>query len=780
MTFEGIHKVTIVQGPRVGPEIELQPGATKIGRDAASGIVIDAQGESRLHAQISLQAGRVQIEDLGSSNGTFVNGQRVSGGVQSLNSGDSIKPGQSVKLRYDAPVQVQSAATMVEVEPNVTQLSQPPVVHTAPEPAGTPIPPEKPAPATPPPAKSPVGGVIPAQTMFGDSFEMAAAAAPPELRIETASSAAQTLHLTKSAYTIGRSEDNDIVVASKIVSRHHARLEKTPQGYRAVQLPDVGNQMNYKGRPLSFPQDLDHGDVLRIGGVDPGTMVTLRYAAPETAAAGLQAVIITFGDRTVLQIGRDPENDIRLDVTQVSRYHAQIERVGGRYRVRDLRSTNGTFVNGERITGDIWLDADDQGRVGPYRFVVGEDRLAQFDESRDLRVDVIGVNKWVRKDLNILQNISLVFNPREFIVVVGQSGGGKSTLVDAIAGYRPATHGQVLVNDINVYKNFDAIRNEIGFVPQRDIIHMELTVFQALDYTARLRMPSDTSKQERHNRINDVLDDLDLAHRKDVQISGLSGGQQKRVSIGVELLTKPGLFFLDEPTSGLDPGTETALMQLMRRLADQGRTITLITHATKNVMLADKVVFLARGGHLAWFGPPDEALRYFDQYRSERDRRAGDIEFDEIYAILEQPSKGTAEEWGQRYQEHEAFQKHVVQPLQSRGQAVNGATAQSARPVVRSKRKRQVSAMRQFLILSARNMKILTRDRFSLALMLAVAPIVGLLDIVLSFVLGRNPYSFGVNGDIGATLITLFLIVFYGVTVGALAMMREIVREAEI
>ena len=258
----------------------------------------------------------------------------------------------------------------------------------------------------------------------------------------------------------------------------------------------------------------------------------------------------------------------------------------------------------------------------------------------------LGLNKWVRKNLNILANISLVFQPREFIVVVGQSGGGKSTLVDAIAGYRPATHGKVIVNGIDVYRNFDAIRNEIGFVPQRDIIHMELTVYQALDYAAKLRMPRDTSKAERHKRITEVLDDLDLAHRKDNQISSLSGGQQKRVSIGVELITRPGLFFLDEPTSGLDPGTETAFMHLCRRLADQGRTIIMVTHATKNVMLADKVVFLARGGYLAWFGPPDEALAYFDQYRTERERRTSTMEFDQIYAILDDPSKGSAQGMG--------------------------------------------------------------------------------------------------------------------------------------
>jgi ABC transport system ATP-binding/permease protein len=274
-----------------------------------------------------------------------------------------------------------------------------------------------------------------------------------------------------------------------------------------------------------------------------------------------------------------------------------------------------------------------------------QDQLDQYDDTRGLKVEAIGLNKWVRKDLNILQNISLAFQPRELIVVVGQSGGGKSTLVDAIIGYRPATHGQVLVNGTNVYRNFDAVRNDIGFVPQRDIIHTGLTVYQALDYTARLRMPRDTSKAERHKRIMEVLEDLDLVHRKDNPISRLSGGQQKRVSIGVELLTSPGLFFLDEPTSGLDPGTETAFMHLMRRLADQGRTIVLVTHATKNVMLADKVVFLARGGYMAWFGPPDEALSYFDSYRSERERRAREMEFDQIYAILDDPSKGSAEEW---------------------------------------------------------------------------------------------------------------------------------------
>ncbi len=507
-------------------------------------------------------------------------------------------------------------------------------------------------------------------------------------------------------------------------------------------------------------------------------MVTLEFLSKSTIEAAVGIKTIVFNDQGAVTIGRDPGNEVVLDSPTVSRYHAQVEKIGQRYRIRDLHSSNGTYVNDQAIEAEHWLKPEDTIRIGPHRFMVGPDRLAQFEEASGLRVEALSLNKWVRKDLNILQDISLIFQPREFVVVVGQSGGGKSTLVDAIAGYRPATHGKVLVNGIDVYRNFDAIRSEIGFVPQKDIIHMELTVYQALDYAAQLRMPPDTSKTERRRRVMEVLQDLDLVHRKDVQISGLSGGQQKRVSIGVELLTKPGLFFLDEPTSGLDPGTETALMQLMRRLADQGRTIVLITHATKNVMLADKVVFLARGGYLAWFGPPEEALEYFDSFRSERDRRLGAMEFDTIYPILDDPHNGSPADWAQRYRQHPAYQKYIDQPLRGKAAAPGADRPRQSQPA-RPPRRRKVSALRQFFILSARNLKILTRDRFALFLMLATAPVVSLLDVVLALALGRNPFGF-VDGNLAAIMTSLFLLAVYGVMVGGISQMREFVKEADI
>lgn len=742
-------KLTLINSQSSSPprEFELIKSEIIVGRDDGVDIPIPAPAVSRRHIRLMMEGEGYVIEDLGSSNGTFLNGERLRE-RKALKSGDEIRLGQAITLVYKAPV-TESDKTAVRAAP--AKPAQP--IHLM-------------------------------QTVIGEEPPLRANldAGPPRLVVTIAGEKQQTHTLTSQVITIGRVEGNDIVIPSPIVSSRHARLEKTDGGYRLTVLPDAKNPVLFEGRPLEGPRILRHGDMLRLGSLDPGMMVTMTYSVPGEAAQELEQEIV-FGAKTLIQIGRDPGNDVVISSPNVSRFHAQVERVGQRYRVEDLRSSNGTFVNGERIEGSVWLKPEDTIRIGQYRFVMGRDQLVKYDDSNGLRVDAINLNKWVRKDLNILQNISVSFKPREFIVVVGQSGGGKSTFVDAVAGYRPATPpSRVLVNDIDIYANFDAIRNDIGFVPQKDIIHMELTVYQALDYAAQLRMPADTSPEERYRRVMEVLADLDLTHRKDVQISGLSGGQQKRVSIGVELITKPGLFFLDEPTSGLDPGTETALMQLMRRLADQGRTIVLITHATKNVMLADKVIFLARGGYLAWFGPPDEALAYFDQYRSERDRRTGRIEFDEIYAILDDPSKGKAEDWARRYRESKAYMNYVALPLKDKFAPERAPTIPEPKrmpPKAKAASRGQVSAFRQFIILSARNLKILTRDRFALGLMLATAPLVSLLDVILSLVMGRNPFSFN-EGDMAQVLITTFLLTIYGIMVGGISQMREIVKEADI
>jgi ABC-type multidrug transport system ATPase subunit len=739
-------RLTIKIGPEPGRVFELKESDIILGRKPPASVALDHPLVSTKHARLTCEGGKWFLEDLGSRNGTFINKIRLRG-RRELSDRDEISLGPILLLIF-----------------NVGQDSLQPAKESSAEPENS------------APVESP--GTILDMTAARINPRGDQPVIPPDLVVTVAGVETHTYPLVKDLLTIGRADDNDIIIPSMIVSRHHATLHLTRNGYEIEVIPGALNTLTCQGRPLLTRILLAHGDVLRIDSTIPGNMVSMTYLAPLLAAAKVP-FSVQFGEKDRLTFGRDARNDVVLDMPNVSRFHAQVTRVGRRYYVTDLHSTNGTFVNDKAVAGDVWLEPQDTVRISQFRLVLGEDKFTRYDESTEgVNVEAQHLEKGVRQDLTLLQDISLSFQPREFVVIVGQSGGGKSTLLDAIAGYRPATLGKVHVNGIDIYSNFDAIRNEIGYVPQRDIIHMELTVYQALDFAAQLRMPRDTLPEERHKRIMEVLEDLDLTHRKDLQISGLSGGQQKRVSIGVELLTRPSLFYLDEPTSGLDPGTETIFMHLMRRLADQGRTIILVTHATKNVMLADKVVFLARGGYLAWYGPPDAALAYFDQYRSENDRRIREMEFDEIYSILDDPKKGKAFDWAERFKADPAYTRFISGPLHEDGKKPAAVPAAKGKKKGQGKGGRR-SSLHQFMVLTRRNLTILGRDRSSMILMLAAPPAVGALDLLLAPAMGRAPFSFN-NGDAHNGAITLFLLTLFALLVGGMSQMREFVKESHI
>ncbi len=274
---------------------------------------------------------------------------------------------------------------------------------------------------------------------------------------------------------------------------------------------------------------------------------------------------------------------------------------GRQYLISDLGSTNGTYVNGERIQ-EAPLTENARVQIGPFHFTFTQGALRQQHDT--IRVDAVQVNQEVAGGKLLLKNVSFSILPKEFVCIVGGSGAGKSTLLDAISGVRPASHGTVLYNGVDYYGSLDEFRSLIGYVPQDDIVPTQLTVRQALSFAGQLRLPPDARPEDIKARVDDALDLMELTERADLDIHRLSGGQRKRVSIGVELLTDPTLFFLDEPTSGLDPGLETRMMKLMRKVADRGKTVILVTHATQNVTLCDKVIFMAPGGYLAYFGPP--------------------------------------------------------------------------------------------------------------------------------------------------------------------------------
>jgi ABC-type multidrug transport system ATPase subunit len=268
--------------------------------------------------------------------------------------------------------------------------------------------------------------------------------------------------------------------------------------------------------------------------------------------------------------------------------------------------------------GSFLIQIDSPGNIGV------------FDTRSKTRIDAVGITKNVKNragggQICLLDNVSLVIQPNEFVGLLGPSGAGKSTLMDAMNGMRPASSGNVLINNLDFYSNLDALKQSIGYVPQDDIIHRELTVYRTLFYVAKLRLSGDVSKQEINQIIDEVLDVTGLSERRNVPVGQLSGGQRKRVSIAVELITKPSVIFLDEPTSGLDPATEEKIMRLFRQIAESGRTVVLTTHAMENVKLFDKIVVLI-GGKLAFYGTPDEALKYLNAKN-----------FKELYDRLEEP-----------------------------------------------------------------------------------------------------------------------------------------------
>ena len=274
---------------------------------------------------------------------------------------------------------------------------------------------------------------------------------------------------------------------------------------------------------------------------------------------------------------------------------------------------------------------------GPCRLVFDGRLLRATEEGRR-----IGSTRWtwfgpLPVRAGNLDRVSLSVRPGEFVALVGASGAGKSTLLSCLLGLRRPTAGQGLYNGLDSTLATDLFRSLLGYVPQDDIVHRDLEVEEALHFSARMRLPADTDQREIQRRVDFVLATMGLGHRRQNRIGTLSGGERKRVSVGVELLTEPGVLFMDEPTSGLDPGMEKKTMQLLARLARGGRTVILITHATQNILLCDRVAFLAPGGRLAFFGPPRQALEFF-----------GVEDFADIYLALDTVEAGVR--WRERFQ----------------------------------------------------------------------------------------------------------------------------------
>jgi ABC-type multidrug transport system ATPase subunit len=376
----------------------------------------------------------------------------------------------------------------------------------------------------------------------------------------------------------------------------------------------------------------------------------------------------------------------------------------------------------------------------------GSEAPAEVKREDGVRVDVRGLGKRVGDGKRVLHSVSFSIEPGELVAIVGGSGAGKSTLLDAIAGVRLADEGTVLFDGVPYYEHFDDYRSVLGYVPQDDIIHTELSVTATLRYAARLRLPDGTAPGELETAVADVMEALDLTQRAELRIGSLSGGQRKRASIAVELLTKPHVFFLDEPTSGLDPATAAELMRLLRRLADSGRTVVLTTHSIHDLGICDKLVVLARDGHCAFVGAPEAAVDHFQ------------VGHDEMYERL--AGEATPAEWARRFSEvsRDADGSHG---------------AQQAGEAPRPQRTHPIGPLRQCAVLSRRNLDILLRNPLTLAILLG-SPVL----VVLMFVVLFKPGAFDFADPSPSAMIMIVYWIafggfFFGLTYGLLQICTE-------
>jgi ABC-type multidrug transport system ATPase subunit/predicted component of type VI protein secretion system len=310
-----------------------------------------------------------------------------------------------------------------------------------------------------------------------------------------------------------------------------------------------------------------------------------------------------------VKIGRATDNDIVVPDVLASRHHATLVPTPSGTEIRDNRSINGTFVNGARVESAMLRDGDTV-TIGNIDLVFAGGTLTRRTETEaDTRtggLEVHGITWTIEGNKTLLNNISVAARPGTLTAVIGPSGAGKSTFARLVAGYTQPTTGTVTFEGHNIHGEYASLRSRIGMVPQDDVVHGQLTVRQALMYAAELRLPPDTTKADREQVVMQVLEELEMIQHLDTRVDKLSGGQRKRASVALELLTGPSLLILDEPTSGLDPALDRQVMTMLRQLADAGRVVLVVTHSLSYLDVCDQVLLLAPGGMTAFYGSPSQ------------------------------------------------------------------------------------------------------------------------------------------------------------------------------
>ena len=573
--------------------------------------------------------------------------------------------------------------------------------------------------------------------------------------------------------TVGRDRGCLVRLGGPGVADRHLVLRHGDSGW-TVETLDAANGVFHEGRPVDR-LSVDRVLRLRLGDPEDGAelvvspaeeddhLLTIDFAAEQHRGTDreVDAPRSIALEADVVRIGRDADSDVIVDDLLVSRRHAELRRRADEaIEVVDLSSHNGTFVNGRRISRTVLAERD-VVTIGRHSYQLVDGRLEEEVDTGEVAFAAADLVVRVPRAGVLLDRVTFSLEPSTLLGIIGPSGCGKSILVKALNGFAMATAGDVFYDHRSLYTGYDALRRRIGYVPQNDILHEGLTVREELEYAADLRFPPDVDPDLRARRIEEVMAELNIADRAGLQIARLSGGQRKRVSLALELLTKPSLLFLDEATSGLDPNYERSLMNLFRRLADGGRTVVVVTHSVQSLRLCDRVLILAPGGRMAYFGPPQLATAYF--------------ELPDLPDVFRALSEEEDVDWGERFRAHpyhgDFVERERTVPEEGRKTAPEADVSISLA---------SRGWWKQFTTLIRRYTAVLASDRRNLALLLLQAPLLGLLMLAAlpaGELEAAPPSELRVFSQAGLVLLVIVL----GVTwLGLSNAVREIAKELPI
>ncbi|MFJ3535327.1 FHA domain-containing protein [Streptomyces sp. NPDC090109] len=678
----------------------------RVGRDPTSDIVLSDARASWHHAVLRASAGRWTLTDEDSTNGTFADGRKVAG-AREVGAGTVVRFGHP----EDGPRAVLSTGARAR--------------PAEPGPA-----PEAVSPPLPPPVPEPEPEHVRGREPGPDGVRERERVPEPEQAPE-------------------REHAPDERVREEHVREEHVRDER-------VREPEPAPGPVREPTPAPEPEPVSGPEPV------PDPVRERESGPPRPPSVSHPAATGTFRQPTSvrplpthsIRIGRAPDNDVVISDLVVSRRHAELRaHPDGTYWIHDLDSHNGTFLNGRPVT-DARVTPEDIVGIGRCAFCLIGGQLVEFTDTGEVSLDVRSLAVTVdHGHKTLLDGVSFPVGEKCLLAVVGPSGAGKSTLLNALTGQRPADRGTVLYDGRDLYRDYAELRQRIGLVPQDDILHLQLTVRRALGYAAELRFPEDTERAERQARVDEVIRELGLVERADQPIHSLSGGQRKRVSVALELLTKPSLLFLDEPTSGLDPGMDRSVMHMLRGLADDGRTVVVVTHSVLSLDVCDRLLVLAPGGRVAYYGPPSEALGFF-----------GFEEWPEAFEAFE---KERDRDWAGGYRSSRFQRRYITDATAGPDLPLGGGAPADE---MRAPPPKAQSWGSQLRTLVRRYAAALSADRTFIVIMVALPFVMGAMARALSEG-SLNPES---------SLNVLLILCVGGVLTGAANAVRELVKERTI